>query len=470
MIQTILFKEWLPDLPEFNNPGLLEATNVIPANDGYVPFNPLDDSLGTAPSAVTGAFVANGATKGSTRQYVAAGRYYQYAGGGATAGSFSTRGSLIADDEASQFAQYQNIVFVSGGDSHRLAQITMGAATSGGGTGFVAITAAPYADVVGVVGQFVVAGSLYDDSTTLPSASKSNYLQWSSIDQPTSWPTPGSSTAIASQSGEQALYEENGRVQAVHGGDQFAVVLQSKAVTRMTYIGGTAVFQFDLIDSVHGSVGRKGSVKVGGLVYFISAAGFCRTNGTQVERIGAGKVDELWASLTATSYVSAAYDPWNEVVCFGNGAKIFHYNPLTQWWTVCDQGHVILVTPGINPGQPQHMLGYNASNVYGVFDATAGSAVLTVGDAEIMPGRLARISGIKPLISGSTAVSMTVAVGVRGSQDTAPSFTAEVAPTQRTGFSDFRSEGRYHRARVTITGNFTKAIGLEVDAVESGAV
>jgi hypothetical protein len=461
----ILFKEWLPDLPELNNPGLLEATNVLPANDGYIPFHGLDNSGPTAPSAVLGAFVANGATKGSSYHYIAASdRYYSL--GGSTAGGYSTRGSLTPSSEAAYFAQFENIVFAAGGANHRLAQATMGAIVPSVFNSFVAITTAPYADVVGVVGQFVVAGSLYDDSTTTPSASKANYLQWSSIDQPANWPTPGSSTAIASQSGEQALYEEFGGVQAVHGGDQFAVVLQDKAVTRMTYIGGTAVFQFDLIDSAHGSIARKASVKVGGMVYFISAAGFCRTNGVGVERIGAGKVDNAWFASTATSYVSAAYDPWNEVVCFGNGSRIFNYNPITNWWTVCQQGHVILVTPGINPTQPRQMLGYSASNVQGAFAATAGAAVITPGEVELMPGKFARLKGIKPLVSGTTA--MTVAVGTRNDLNASPSYTSETTPTTRTGFADFRSEARYHRARITITGEFTKAIGIEADAVVSG--
>jgi hypothetical protein len=463
MSAQILFKEWLPDLPELNNPGLLEATNVLPANDGYIPFHGLDNSGPTAPAAVYGAFVGNGSTKGSSPHYIAtSSRYYSL--GGSTAGGYSTRGSLVPNELAS-FAQFENIVFAAGGGQHRLAQITMGSISSGGGSGFVAISAAPYAAVVGVVGQFVVAGSLYTD-TTVPSASRSNYVQWSSIDQPANWPTPGSSTAIASQSGEQGLYEEYGAVMGVHGGDQFAVLLQAKAVTRMTYIGGTAVFQFDIIDSVHGALTRKSSVKVGGMVYFISAAGFCRTNGVGVERIGAGKVDQAWFASTATSYVSCAYDPWNEVVCFGNGSRIFNYNPITNWWTVCQQGHVILVTPGINPTQPRQLLGYSATNVQGSFAATAGAAVITPGEVELMPGKYARLKGIKPLVTGSTAV--TVAVGTRSDLNAAPSYTSETTPTTRTGFADFRSEARYHRARITITGEFTKAIGIEADAVVSG--
>jgi hypothetical protein len=48
-------------------------------------------------------------------------------------------------------------------------------------------------------------------------------------------------------------------------------------------------------------------------------------------------------------------------------------------------------------------------------------------------------------------------------------YTAESTANSRSGFCDFRSEARYHRARVTITGTFNAAQGIEVDAVWSGA-
>lgn len=462
MTQTILFKEWLPDLPEFNNPGLLEATNAIPSSDGYTPFLPLS-GFNTASGAVIGALAVNGVTKGASNIAFAVGGERYYLGNDTGPGN-TTLGPLTAGAQA-QFAQYENILFAAAGSAHKLARYTMASASTIG-----AITAAPFADVVGVVGQFVIAGSIYEDEGSgTVTARKSNFIQWSAIDDPVNWPTPGSATAIASQSGEQALYEKYGPIHGIHGGDQYGVILQRAAVTRMTYIGGTAVFQFDVIDHENGSYYRGGSMQVGPFTYYVSAAGFCRTDGARVERIGLGRVDDHWWA-NDNGVATVAYDPIDGTVHFGNGSEVYIFNPHTNWWTVCQQAHKFLITPAPNLGVRQHVLGYDTSNVLGQFSGTAGSAVFTTGDVEVAPGKFSRVSGVKPLVSGATAVSMTVAIGTRNGQDTAPSYTAETTATSRTGFSDFRSEGRYHRARVTITGNFTKAIGLEVDAVESGAV
>lgn len=459
---NVVFKEWLPDLPELNNPGLIEASNVLPSDGGYTPFLPLNNAYGTAPAAVVGAFVCNGATKGSSDVYVSAGlKYYKTNDTGP--GPYTTLGSLTAG-QFGVFTQIENIVFAAAGDAHKLAQNTIGSLSP-----FAAITAAPYADAIGVVGQFLVAGGLYADAGAgTIEAIKSNYIQWSSIDQPLEWPTPGSDTAIASQSGEQALYEQNGPVFAIHGGDQYGLIFQRGAITRMTYIGGVAVFQFDLIDNTQGLFYKNGSVKVGNLVYFISSLGFCRTDGSQVQRIGEGKVDQHWFNNPGTNTVTCAWDAALGLVRFGNGSYVYHYNPNTGNWTVATQSHTFLITPAPNLGNRQYALGFNSSSppILGIFAATAGSAVFTTGEFEPSPGGFSRIKGVKPLVAD--AATMTVAIGTRNDLNSSVSYTSEVTPTTRTGYSDFRSEARYMRARVTITGSFTKAVGIDALVEQSG--
>jgi hypothetical protein len=86
-------------------------------------------------------------------------------------------------------------------------------------------------------------GNLRDSvggSTTRPYT-----VQWSAIDDPQYWPTPGSDEAIASQSGNQMLNPTLGEVMGIFGNDQFGVIFQQGGVTRVTYVGGTTVFQFD---------------------------------------------------------------------------------------------------------------------------------------------------------------------------------------------------------------------------------
>lgn len=457
--QVIVYKEWAPDQPVLGYDGMIEATNVLPRDDGYTPFHPLNDAYNTTPG-ISVAIGVSGATKGSSYVYGAFGGLY-YKSSGTNPTGFTTVGSYTTGGKA--LAQFDNIVFAAGGAGHRLAQITLGAVTSGGGSTLAAITGSPYADVLGVVGQFLIAGSLYTDTTT-PAASYSNYVQWSAIADPANWPIPGSATAIAAQSGQQALYEKYGAVHSIHGGDQFGVILQQRAVTRMTYVGGSAVFQFDLIDNSVGSAHQYGSCRVGGLTYFISRTGFCRTDGGSVERIGAGKVDDYWLSLTPSGTVSCAYDSVDELIYFGNGSYVFVFNPNSSEWTICQQDHKFLLTAPTGG----HPLGFGnqASPIIGQFAATAGAAVLTTGESEFNTGGFARVTGVRPLVIGASAI--TVAVGSRNDLGTAASFTSETSAGSRSGIANFRSEARYHRIRTTITGEFTKAIGYEIDVLKSG--
>ena len=63
--------------------------------------------------------------------------------------------------------------------------------------------------------------------------------------------------------------------------------------------------------------------------------------------------------------------------------------------------------------------------------------------------------------------TVTVAVGTRETQSETPAFTSDVA-VNSSAFSPFRAQGRYHRARVKFTGNWDKALGIEVEARDIG--
>jgi hypothetical protein len=471
---TIVFKEWLPDQPELNNPGLIEALNVVPAgNAGYVPFRALDPfTAGGTLTGVQSGIVARRADVGIYDIYAATDDLYLL-----TAGTrFTLKSASTTGSHTWTWAQFDDLVIAT-------TTFTLGAKchTVGASSAFTALSLsdqAPNARCVGVVGQFVVLGDLvYPGATAGP-----NTIQWSAIGEPRDWPTPGSTTAIASQAGEQILPVRGGNVRAIHGGDQFGVILQQAGVTRMTYIGGNTVFQFDEIDNEQGSIFLFGSVRVGDLTYFISRQGFCRTNGVAVERIGYGKVDRYFFDTLDTSssqfQVTAAYDPELGVVCWsypttnGQNDQILFYEVTTGRWSRASQEMAVFIAP-VGSYYPVSGLGLFAFNATGIpdvlsrFDGTIGSAVFTTAETEGNPGGFTRVIGVKPLVD-VTANAVTVAVGTRNNRTDAVSFTAETTANSRTGFCDFRSEARYHRARVTVAGTFNAAQGIEIDAVWSG--
>ena len=131
-----------------------------------------------------------------------------------------------------------------------------------------------------------------------------------------------------------------------------------------------------------------------------------------------------------------------------------------------------IVSPSLDSanwaGGNNTILAIDGDKKLGGFTGLAGTAVLDGTEAELTKGALSRVQGVKPLVVGSDPV-LTVEVGSRNSLGSAVTYTAARSPNARTGFVDLRSEARYHRARVTIAGAFESALGIEYQAVSSGA-
>jgi hypothetical protein len=470
---SIVFKEWLPDQPELGNPGLIRAENVIPGDGGYEPYNPF--TIGSAGSNTVGSQLIHGgiatvSDAGVQYLFVQSGAaIYEAANNGInwTALSTVTTGSV-------SFVQYDELVIATGSN------MTARAKTIGSVTGITALATSgspPLASVIGTIGQFVVLGDL-DNGDQIPHG-----VQWSSIDQPRNWPTPGSATAIASQSGMQELGQQYGKVQAIHGGDQFGVILQEGAVTRMTYVGPPAVFQFDTIDNRQGSFFKQGSIRVGGITYFVSRDGFYKTDGVSVVAIGDGKVDKFfWDSWSGNGADNCCwgYDSTRNVLYFGasftasaNLDSIFVYNVVTGQWSYAREtdGFRQFITAAPGTAYMGDVYGFSAGTekICGTFSGTPTEAVLETGEFEANEGGRTFIDAVKPHVESSgTAPSVTVSVGYRDSLGASVSRTTEAAPNSRTGFANMRADAKYHRIRETVTGNFKKATGLEFNANPSG--
>lgn len=479
---TIVFKEWLPDLPALGNPGLIRAENVLPGEGGYIPYKPLAPvQVGsyTLPGIPRGGYVAE-------LQYPASPPYAYYAATNVTlymaetGGTFGARSSGLSTMSPSnevRFAQYEDYVFAARGNGG-LQFHTAGSATNFATVSGMTGTRDPR--YVFVVGQFLVVANL-GSATASASA-----VEWSSIDQPTVFPTPGSATAIASQSGRQVLNLDDGPVVGGFGGDQYGIILQTGAVTRMTYVGPPAVFQFDKLDQKKGSDRRYGSAASGNIVHTFSADGFYKTDGVSVIPIGEGKVNKTFLSqldadatpgaVTATAIVDSAYDHTNGNIVWAypssattRSNKLLVYSTEYNSFTSCNQTCRSLIEP--SPSIRSHGLyAFNDSNVLCRFSATAGTAVIETGDFELNEGGRAYVDAIKPHVESSgTAPSVTVAIGYRDSLSANPSYTSETTPNSRTGFANVRVDAKYARARETITGNFEKATGLEFNATPSGS-
>lgn len=344
------------------------------------------------------------------------------------------------------------------------------------GTNFAALAtsgAAPTALALGVINRFAVLGNTSDAEYA---------VQWSAIDDPRNWPTPNSATAIATQSGRQYLSGELGAVQAIYGGDQIGIVLQKSGVTRMTYAGPPVVFQFDTISKTHGSIYKHASIFINGIAYFWSPQGFQATDGVSISPMGIGKVDDFFRNLIAGGFgdlIRTAHDKPRKLIywCVPSTLATANqcdyvaiYNYVEKRWTHCGQVSDLIFTPASTETELEPW-GFDSTHCLARFNGSPGTATFISGEVEPQPGGCALINGIKPVIASSgTAPTIGVQVGSRDDQGTTVSYSSTTSPTSRTGFADMRSDARYHRARVYITGNFDKALGLEIDATPTGGM
>ncbi len=476
----IKFGDWLPDQPDLDNPGLVEALNLLPVGDpknGYKPYSSLA-TFGSALSTTTSTnlvalLVGIGNTSPTvyviTRDTPA--HIYQN-----TALAFSawTDYSPGALNPLYDIVQYNNLVIVADG-------------TPGAGTGllqqdvsvalvnFALISNSPIAQVLGVVGQFVLAGNIY--TAAGGGVLHSNLLQWSAIGAPTNWPTPGSAAAIAAQAGQQFLHLELGAITGIFGGDQWGVVFQQNGITRMTYTGGSTVWQFDTLSTGVGMDYPHAGVKVGGLVYFCCSRGFFATDGVSLLPIGENKVN-LWfiTNVVNPSLLSAArvaVDCTNKLIYWSfttliGSPLVVVYNYQTERFTHASDSNLSCMVQGnVASYVAVGLTAIGLDSKRGTFTATPGTATITTAEIELNPGGKALVQGFRPQISGGGTV--TCRIGSRMKQSDSVTYTAALTPNSVSGFADTLVEASYHRAETDIVGNFTQAIGGEFLHTESGA-
>lgn len=463
----IRFTEWLPDLPDLDNPGLTEVVNAVFVDGSFQPFEPLGNDIGTALASeplggiVAGDFVYVGLNTSLQRGTLDVGGWTDY-----------SQATAYATVSGWRFVRFDDLVVATSGQGQPQAQ-TLGSLTDF--SDLATTGTAPAASIIGRIGRFLFLG---DEATT------EYYVRWSANDDARNWPTPGSATAISLQAGEQYLNPEWGAVTAIVGGDQFGLVMQEHGLTRVTYIGGEEVFQFDEIEGSHGCYFPNSVVRAGAGWYYISEAGFCFTDGVQSRNIGLNRVnDEFWEfspggnDEASRNRVRGAIDPkesliyWSLSTSSGHTTRLITYNYESDKFTSCLQNMNCLLTsretlPTITA---RRMIGFSTAHAMREFDGTPGTATFTTGEFELNPGGRTFVQGVKPLIEGAVTVSASVLVAARNSLDASVTFQTASAINSRTGFAGLRSDARYHRARVSVAGNFSNITGLEFQSVPSGS-
>lgn len=471
----ITFGEWLPDQPGLIG-ALTQAKNVFPKAVGYGPFPDSVDYSGAASENLNNVFAAKDAS-GTTKIFA----------GSSTLLFLLDSSDLSLDDVSATTSGYtqanrwfftqfgNNVIAANGKDKLQYYDMTTT------GTFEELSSGAPTAKFVTVVRDFVVSAN---------ENSHPNRVQWSGINDPTTWTSSG-----VTQSDFQDV-PDGGIVMGITGGE-FGLVLMEQAIFRMSYVGTPLVFQFDNIARNRGCYESNSVVQWQGITYFLSDDGFYACDGQKVIPIGAEKVNRFFFSDLVEAEIesmSAAIDPVRNLIMWGYPSledtyRLLVYHTITQRWSIIDTSANRIcnsATPGITVegldafsasidaldtsldsriwlGGKLNLIGVRGTRIV-TFSGTNKVGVIETSDLE-SSGQSSLMTLAKPLIDGGSA---DVSVSSRLLLSQTPTFNGAVSASaeNRVGL---RSFGKYHRVRVNPTGvNWQTAIGVDVELQPAG--
>lgn len=476
---VIPFKQWVPDSADLGNPGSPDIVNAVPKLNSYGPM----------PSLVVNTNALDGQPLGAIESKDQSGNIYQYAGdasklyslSGSTWGDVSQSGGYSTGvDERWEFVRWKNKVLATNfTDSPQ--QITFG------GTNFADLTTALEARHLAVVRDFVVAGNTND----AVDGEVRDRVRWSAVGDETDW-----TVSTTTQAGYRDL-NVGGAIQRIIGGD-YGVVVSEKSIFRMVYVGSPQVFEIDETIPGAGALCPGAVALLGGTVYVWSEHGMLAIDGgSQVSFIGEGRVDQfLRQDLDEDnlSRISSVADPTSGKVFWaypgaGNTAglpnKVIMYDRILNKWGYLEQELELIwraggvattleqldsISSSIDAlgssldsaqwkGGSPVLAAFDSTYKNGNFDGNNMTATLTTTEVELNPGRRTALRAFSPLVDGGT---VTGRIGKRrkltDSVDYSPSLTLS-----DTGRFTTRSNSRFHRFELTVTGEWDDAIGIEVD-------
>ena len=484
----IPFGEWLPDQPEYLNPGATTANNVYYAQNSYKRFPSLvnysTNNIG-ADSRGAGSFRNNA---GAVFNFVAKNTdIYQLDGGTFT----SRKGSLTGGNtDYFTFTQFGNYIIVSNGvDAPQY--FLMGTSTNFANLSAIATSGSvPVFRVSGVVRDFLVTGN---------QPTNQNRIQWSGINDITSW------AAGTKQADQQDLPGSGGEIVHITSGE-IGYVFRQNQIVRMDYVGGATIFRLSVISPNRGAVYGRTVCQDNRRVFFYADDGFFEINGDNVIAIGAEKVNRFFdvdLNKAFSDRICAAVDPFNQLAMWlypsasdtanttGICDKILIYNYATQKWSTADasastifsqfvgaytvelmdiisenldQINIALDTDFWSGGQ-RYLGAIDNNYKAAIFSGTENQGTLETRELELFPGHRSSITNVRPIVDATSTV--TVKTRERLADTPAESSSSSM---NDSGDNPVRESGRYFRLKVlTPSGSvWTHAQGVDVIATKIG--
>ena len=482
------FGEWLPDQPEHLNPGANVATNVYYALNSYKRFPSLVNYSSnniSADSRGAGSFRDNA---GNVYNFVAKNTdIYQLDGGSFT----SRKGSLTGGNtDYFTFTQFGNYVIASNGvDAPQY--YLMGTSTNFANLSAIATS--------GTVPTFRVSGVIRDFLVTGNQSSNQNRIQWSGINDITTWQSG------TKQADQQDLPGSGGEIVHITSGE-IGYVFRQNQIIRMDYVGGATVFRLSVISPNRGAVYGRTVCQDNRRVFFYADDGFFEINGDNVISIGAEKVNRFFDANVNKAYtdrICAAVDPFNQLALWlypsvnntsnttGICDRILIYNYATKKWSLAEANastifsqfvgaytvelmdiisqnldaiNIALDTDFWSGGQ-LFLGGIDSDYKAAIFSGTANEGELETSEVELFPGFRSSIQSVRPIVDAEA----TVTIKTRDRLADSVTSSSEISMND-TGVNPVRQSGRYVKVNVKTPSGvaWNHAQGIDLIASRSG--
>ena len=484
----IPFVDWKPDASDFGARGSTVITNAVPAERSFQPFPDLvvfSDALSSRPRGGIEAFDKDDASHTFVGDTTA---LYELDESDLTWTDVSRlSGGVYATGtgEKWNFVRWKNKVLATN-FSDNPQQITMG------GANFSELTSDFRARNVTAIGDFVVFSNTYDSTD----GNVPNRVRWSAIDDETDY------TVSPTTLSDFRDIPVGGPIRKITGGE-VGIIVSERSIFRMSFVGAPVVFQIDEILPDVGAISNGAVTELGENVYIISDRGFLEItgNGTGVNSIGAGRVDKWFLDEFDADYPDRIFsmpDARNNRILWafpgsgnvgGRPNKIIVYDRTFNKWSLIEQecelifkssGYQVTLDNLPNLGfdnldemttsldSPQFQIAsqigcFSSDNKFGFFSGENKTATLETGEMQFNEGFKTCLTAFRGLVDGGTAMA---SVGHRSTLSEAVTWTDELTQSS-TGRFTKRVNDNYHRFRLTITGSWVDAIGVQIDSLDA---
>lgn len=485
----IPFVDWRPDVVDFGATGSAVIVNAVPAERSFQPFPSFAQfttAVDTRPRGGIEAFDKDDTSHlfvGTTAKlFELDSSDFSFTDRTNTGGAYAS-----GTGEVWNFVRFKNKILATN-FSNNIQQKDMATSVAN----FSDLTSAFRARNITVIGDFVVCSNTFDSSD----GNVPNRVRWSGISDETAW------TVSTSTLSDFRDLTTGGPIRAITGGE-VGIIVSERSIFRMTFVGAPVVFQIDEILPDIGTVSGGSVTALGDNVYLISDQGFLEitANGTGVNAIGAGRVDQWFRENFDDNFPDRVFslpDPTNNRIIWafpgpGNeGGRpnniVIYDKTFDKWALVEDDVELIMRAKGFSltlenlptlgftnldeipmsfdsgiftaNGQ---IAAFNSDLKLGFFAGDSKEATLETGEIQLNPGAKTGLNAFRPLVVGG---SVTAKVGHRSKLQDTVTFTDSLTPTS-SGRITKRVNDTYHRFRLTLTGLWEDAIGVEVDRADA---